>query len=61
MIAGTLKLAENRIKRQYPHFTYPQIRGEMFREMYRNDFLPEKLAEIAAQIEAFWEKQLLSS
>ena len=58
MIIDTLKLAQMRIEKKYPFLTYPQLRAEMFREMYRNDFPPDKLAEIAGQIEAFWEKKM---
>lgn len=58
MMQMTFTMAENRLKRTYPFLTYPQLRAEMFREMYRNDFQPDKLAEIAGQIEAFWEKKM---
>lgn len=57
MFADSLMLTNQRIERQNPDMSYAKRRAQLFREMYRGDFPPEKLTEIATQIEIFWTEE----
>lgn len=47
------RAVRDRLRRRNPDWSEGQIRAQTFREIYRNDFPPEKLEEIAETLRCF--------
>ncbi len=50
MIESMHALVKNSIIERYPHYKEKEVIAELFRRYYKNDFPPEKVAEIMEQI-----------
>ncbi len=50
------QIVRDRLRRQHPDWTEGQIRAETFRQIYRDDFSPEKQEEIARSISAYHDR-----
>lgn len=44
---------ENRIKKEFSHFSLAKQKAEIFRCIYKNDFSPEKMNKIMFAVENF--------
>jgi hypothetical protein len=49
------RAVRDRLRRRHPGWTEGQIRAQTFREIYRDDFPPEKLQEIAERLRNFYD------